>query len=132
MLGEGGDPRQSGLFPGHRSLPSVQLDDLQLGADPMDLVEEGGHLADGQPVTDRDGVAADIGREGGIEEIPLQQFAADRIRTVEQDEWHPAGGAGFHGFAHGVQVGVEAGSDVLHVEQESIDAVEHRTLQFAG
>ena len=81
-----GDPRQPGFLPGHRPLPSAQLDDLQLGADSMDLVEEGGDLAHRQPVTDRDWVAADVGREGGIEEIPLQQLPSDRIRTVEKDE----------------------------------------------
>src|SRR5438105_848442 len=57
--------------------------------------------------------------------------SAERIRPVEHNELDSFFGRGFHAFNHRADVGVTAAADVLEIENEHIDSLQHRGSRLA-
>src|SRR5262245_26130735 len=58
-------------------------------------------------------------RSGNVDTI-------DRIRAIEDDEANPALSSDLHRSLHRRRVGVETRADVLQIEDERIEIIEHR------
>src|SRR4029077_20773990 len=58
--------------------------------------------------------------------------AADRIRTVADDDGNAVTGGRPQAVRHRVDVGVNAGSDVLEIHQEEVDTQQHLRGRLAG
>jgi hypothetical protein len=68
---------------------------------------------------------ADERRERGVEHVPLDDVAADRVGPVEHEKGDSVLSRGAHRRRHRRHVRVVARADVLHVEEENVDAFEH-------
>ena len=64
------------------------------------------------------------GDEGLVHSRPLDLQASERIRTVEDDHFHPFRCRHLHHIAHGAYIGVGAAADVLDVVDNGVEALE--------
>ena len=67
-----------------------------------------------------------------FDEIAFHVYAVDRVRPVEHDELDVVARAGFHRVRHRPDVGVVARADVLDVEDDRVETVEHLFRGNAG
>ena len=62
----------------------------------------------------------------------FHRHAADRIGPIADDDRHAVAGAGPQAVGHRVDVGVDAGADVLQVDDQHVEPVEHLGGGLAG
>ena len=131
MFGRRDDPGQPGLVEPHRPRPAFHGDDRQLGRAGQELVvEQPGQLADRHAEPQRDREQPDERAELGVfEDGPLHVRAVDGGGPVEDDEVDAVLGRGLHGVGHRRDVGVDARPDVLDVEDEDVDPLDHARLR---
>lgn len=67
-----------------------------------------------------------------VEHGAFDDFAAERIGAVEDEEGDFAAGGFFHGIGHSGFIGVEADAGVLDIEDEGVNAAEHIVSEAAG
>ena len=113
----------------HLAAPAFHLDDLQVAPDPRAAllrwrVEQARAFAGGEPVPRGDGPQADERLEPPVHHAALDRHATDRVRPVEHHESQLVPGRCPHGEAHGGEVRVVAAADVLHVEDERVEAAQ--------
>ena len=72
------------------------------------------------------------GGEGRVQDIPLDGGPVDRIRSIEHDKGDAGLTGGLHRVRHGGNVGVVPGSDVLDIEEKSLDALQHLRCGLSG
>ena len=97
---------------------------MDAAVEPSFAVDHHGVLADGHAVDDGYGVHAHEGAEvcgvehGAVDIVPVG------VGAVEQEEWDVLFGAGLHDVVEGRDIGVEAASHILQVEDDDVDALE--------
>ena len=105
--------------------PAFHPHDFQRRAETKALVEELRELADGHAVAHRDRILADERLEAGFEHRALDLDAADRVRPVAHDHRHAMASRGVQAVRHRVDERVDARADVLEVDDERVEALEH-------
>ena len=112
-------------------LPAPAADDHEVCPDPVPAVQKSGDLAGGHPVPVGQRVEPYEGEVVVPDEIPFHG-AADRVRAVEHEDALAVLGRGLHRVGHRPDVGVVARADVLDVEDERVESLEHLCLRPAG
>ena len=79
---------------------------------------------------ERDRKLPDERGEFGIEQRPLDRLAADRVRPVADDHPHAVAPRRAQAVGHRVDVGVDARAHVLEIDDQQVEAVEHRRRRF--
>ena len=106
--------------------------DGQVGPDVVFGVEEPRELAKRHPVPDRHREVSNKAELSLVQHGAFDLEPVDGIRPIQHDDRNlPLGGL-LHGIGHRRHVGVEAGTDVLEVDHERVDAVEHRRRRPAA
>ena len=131
MLGDGITHGRSVASAYMSPLPSLHLHDLERRTQPEMLVEQPRELADGHPVAHRYRELADERFEPLDEQRPFDVVAADRVWPIAHDDRNAMPRAGAQAVGHRVDVGVDASADVLQIDDEHIEAGEHRGRRFA-
>ena len=67
----------------------------------------------------------------GLEQVPLDFVAANRIRPVADNDVHAVTGGGAQAVGHRVDVGVDTRADVLQIHDEHVDVPKHLGGRFA-
>ena len=98
---------------------------MQPDADGLLGVEQPRQLAQRHAVAHREIVAADIAVEVGIEDRAFDVRAGDRIGAVEDIERDTSLRGFFNPVEHRAAVGVESSADVLDVEDDGVEFLEH-------
>ena len=132
MLGDGlihGRPVSSNQS---SPLPVLDRHDGQVGADVVLAVEQPRQLPHRHAVADRHREVADEAELRLVEHRALDLKPVDRVRPVEHDDRHLPLRRLLHGIGHRRHVGVEARADVLEIDDERVDAVEHRRRRPAA
>ncbi len=70
-------------------------------------------------------VEAYEGLEARLQDVPLDRKAVDGVGPVKHNDGDLLLGRRLHAISQGGGVGVEPGADVLDVEDEGLDAIEH-------
>ena len=104
---------------------------VQVGFERKFLVEQARQFAHAHAVADGDGVETNEGSECRIQHIAFHGGAANGIGAIEHNEWQAAMGAGGHAQAHGVEVGIEADADILDIEDQSVQVLQHGLVGLA-
>ena len=125
MFGDGITQGRSGRVPIHVARPALHRHDFELGADAVMLVEQPRKLGNGHAVAHRHAELADEGLKPRLQRRPFDLDAADRIRPVADDDRYAVTRRGAQAVRHGVDEGVDAGADVLQVDDEHVDELEH-------
>ena len=125
------DEREPGRVEPLLAAPALAADDHEIGADPVPAVHESGDLAGGHAVPVRERIEPHEGPVVVPDQVPLHR-APDRVRPVEDDDALPVRGGGFHGVRHGPDVGVVARADILDVEDERVEPLQHRRRRPPG
>ena len=73
----------------------------------------------------RDRIDADERRECPVEHRPIDPLPAERIGAVQDHEQLVVLGSGLHRQCHRGDVGVGAGSDVLQIKDQGVNAGQH-------
>jgi hypothetical protein len=60
-----------------------------------------------------------------LDEISLDELSAYWIGTIEHDHLHTGFRAGLHGMSHGPDVRVVAGADILDIEYDRVETIQH-------
>ena len=115
------DPRRPGLVVVHRTLPPLHRHDVEVCANAEVLVEEPRQLANRHPVTHRNRIEPDERLEARLQHRPFDRVAADRVRPIAHDHLHAVPAGADQAVRHRVDVGVDAGSDVLQVDDEHVE-----------
>ena len=76
-------------------------------------------------MTHRDGEETDERFEAGAERLALDVDAVDRVGTIADDDRNAVPAARLQAVRHRVDVGVDAGADVLQVDDQDIEAAQH-------
>ena len=125
-VGRGVNPRQVCRVEELRTLPAFEFDDLQLDVDSQLILEEQGEFANRHSVPDRYAMKADERLLAIVEYRACNGSTVDRIRPVENDKPDAEFARCLHGVTHGRYIGIEARTDVLNIEYDRIDLIEHR------
>ena len=118
------------LFVVHPACPVLHRHHGEVGADAATLVEESRKLANRHSVTHRDRKLADERLEAVDERRTVDLIAADRIGTIGDDDRHPVLPARAQAVGHGVHERIDARADVLEIDHEHVDPVEHLRRWF--
>ncbi len=112
--------------------PSEARDDVELAVDATVPDEVASDLPHGHAVPDGEGERADEGLETGLDDVPLDRRAGDRVGAVEHDD--PGAGAACHPHheAQGRLVGVVPGADILDVEEHDVQILEQPRGRVQG
>ena len=78
------------------------------------------------------GIEADEGAVRGVEGRALDALPADGVRAVEHHDRLPELGRRLHHVARGVDVGVDAGADVLQVDDDGVHVGQHLRPRLPG
>ncbi len=124
-VGGGIDPGEVGGIEPIAALPAAHGDDFEGAGEAKFGLEHAGEFAGGHAVAEGEGVGADEGFAAFGEDGAFDADAVDGVGAVEDEERHFAFGGFLHDVAHGADVGIEAGADVLDVEDDDVDGVEH-------
>src|SRR5437773_1103948 len=95
-------------------------------------VDERGQLAERQPVAHGDGIETHERGVSGPDQVPLERLAAERIRPIEDDDLLAGGGAGLERERRRPLEGVDARPDVLELDEQQVDALQHLRRGRAG
>ncbi len=98
------------------------------------LVEQKRELGDGHAVPHRDGKLPDERLVARLQHRPFNRDPADGIGTVAHDDGKASPRRSAQAVGHGVDKGVDARTDILEVDDEDIDEIEHlggRLARFA-
>ena len=125
-------PLQSGVGPDHRASPAVHAHDAQLRADAEPVVEERRELADRHSMAHRNRVEADERFVGGLEDRSFDRRRRSGLGRSSTQNSLPNCFRALHRVGHRRDVRVRARADVLNVEEQNVDAVEHRRARMAG
>ena len=132
QVGRRQHPRQPRLVVVLVSAPAREGQHLDRGPQIEALVAQAGELADGQAVAQGYRKLSHERLVAGPQHRAFDGVAADGVGPVADDHRDPAGRAGLQAFGHRVDVGVDAGADVLQVDDEQIDIGKHRRRGRAG
>src|SRR5690606_18035166 len=100
-------------------------DNLQVHIDAELRLEEPGQLSYSHAVPYGDAVKADETLFAVIEHRARNVHAINRVRAVENEETNAVVGGCLHRVTHRRDVGIEAGADVLDIEHDCVDTLEH-------
>ena len=98
---------------------------------PKALVEESRELADRHAVAHRNRKLADKRAPGLLQARAFDRLAANRVRPIADHDRQPAARRRAHAVGHRVDVGVDARADVLQIDDEHVEAVEHLGRRLA-
>ncbi|MDW8207604.1 MAG: hypothetical protein RMJ43_07180 [Chloroherpetonaceae bacterium] len=112
------------MVPEAVSFPVVERDDVEVEGELFFCAEELCEFCGGHAVSDGYGVACGEGEAFGVGEWSFDMDSVDGVGSVEDDVAEVVLCGGFEGVEERGDVGVEAASDVLDVEDEGVDAGE--------
>jgi hypothetical protein len=126
-VGRGHHPRKARLAVEHLAAPAFHRDDLEVAPDAASTllrrrVEQPRAFARGEAMPGGDGPQAHERFEPRMHHATFHRGAADGVRPVEHKEPQLVPRRRPHGEAHGGEVRVVAAADVLHVEDERVEA----------
>ena len=121
QIGRWRNPANAGALEKIVAMPVLHGDDVQIAVDMIFAVEKLRELADRERVSNRHRIIADEICFVGIEHRPFDDFAAKKIRPVQDVEGDVVLGGFFHAIGHRRRVGVEAHAGVLYIENERVD-----------
>jgi len=121
------DPGQARVVEELRALPAAHLHNLQIEVELEFGLQHQCDLADGHAVANGDGVKAYERLQTIIKYGTSDIDSIDRVRPVENDKADTVVGRRDHGIAHGRNISVETRPDVLNVEHDRVNVVEHRS-----
>jgi hypothetical protein len=110
----------------------ADVDDFGDDHDAGRFLGHAGEFAYGQAVHIGDAEGADITLPLGVERRAVDLETAEGIGAVEHDDLHALLEAGGHGTEHGAGESVGTGADVLQVDDEGVEALEHGRGRLAG
>lgn len=117
------DPGEAGGIEVLIAGPVLDRDDGEVEVEFVFGIEHVGEFSDRHAVADGDGVMA--GEVFfSLVDGSVDGETADGIDAIEDEEGEIVFRGGFHGEAHGRDIGVEAGADILNIEDERIEAGE--------
>jgi len=106
-------------------MPVLHGDDVQIGSDVVFRVEELSEFADGEAIANRHRKIRGEGSLVRIEHRSFDDFAADWIGAVQNEERNVVLGGGLHAVGHRRRVRVKPHAGILNVEDQRINADEH-------
>ena len=112
--------------------PAAHLDHLDVGADAKVLVEQSRQLADRHSMTRGDRELADERLASWLQGDPFHFDPANRIRPIADDDLDAMLARRAHAIGHRVHVGVDPSPDVLEVDHEHVDPVQHLRRRLSG
>ena len=122
-LGEGSTQGRSVVVPVHVARPALHGHHLELGADPLVEVER--QLGDGHPVPHRHAELADEDSRSPARASAPRPAPADGIGPVGDDDRLAGPCHRPQAVGHRVDEGVDAGADVLQVDDQHVDEAQH-------
>ena len=111
--------------------PALHRHDLEIGSEPEMIVEQASQLTDRHPMPHRDRVLPDERLESADKHRSFHGQAADGIRPIADDRLDAVLTTSRQAIRHRVDVGVNACADVLQVDDQRLDAVEHFRCWFS-
>ena len=124
-------PQQARAVEAVLARPAFARDDARIDADAAFALEHAHQLARSHAVAQRSAMPTHERLGSGVEERAAHRHAIDRVGAVEHDESHAVLGARFHAVPHRRDIGVEAATDVLDVEHDRVDALQHLLRRLA-
>jgi hypothetical protein len=123
--------RQSRLVEIHLAAPALHGDDFELRAQTESLVEQPRQLADRHAVPHGQLVQADERLVAFLEHRSFDGDAADRIGPIADNHRQASSCRGLQAVGRRVNVGINAGADILQVDDKRIEPCEHLVGGFA-
>ena len=111
--------RQRGFIIKEAARHACAGDDGQRAADVLRFIDKARKFTDGQAGAHGSRIFPDEGGKCRVEDVALWE-AADHGRSIQNNERNARSGAGFHGFRHGVLIGIIARAHILHVEKHAV------------
>ena len=105
--------------------PALHRDDLEIRAQAEVRVEHPRELGDGHAVPHRDRKLADERLEAVLEDGAFDLHAANRVGPVADDHLEPVSLRRTQAVGHRVDEGVDAGTDVLQVDDQRVEPRQH-------
>ena len=119
------NPWQAGGIKIVTATPALEWNNLQIEIRFQFSFEHTGQFADSHTMTHRKPVKTDKGLFTLNQHGAADGEAVDRVGPVENNKTDPVFGCGLHGIAHGRNIGVKAGADILNVKYQCIDTFQH-------
>ena len=119
------DPGQARVVEELITMPATHFDNPQIEVELEFGLQQQSDLSDGHAVTNSDSVKTNKGLQSVVEYGTRDVDAVDGVRSIEYDEANAVVSCRSHRVAHGRNIGVETGANVLNIENESINAGEH-------
>ena len=105
--------------------------ELAAALDPTFAIDHQSEFSAGQAVHVRDLKCSDERDPARLDQRAFHAQAAERIRSIQDDELNPIFRRCFHAFSHGADVGVTAAANILQIEDKRIDSAQHCRGRFA-
>jgi hypothetical protein len=83
-------------------------------------------------VTQRNGEEADERLEPGLQQLAFDRDPADRVRPIADDHRQADAAGGLQAVRHRVDEGVDARADVLQIDHEDVEVLQHLRRRLAG
>jgi hypothetical protein len=119
------DPGQARVIEELRALPAMHLYDLQIEVELEFGLQHQCDFANGHAMANGDSVKADEGLQTIVQHRTGDVDAINRIGSIENDEANAVVGRCDHGIAHGRYVGIETRTDVLDIEHDGVNILQH-------
>ena len=124
-MGRGWNPGQSGIIPKHIAFPIQHGNNREITINFKFPVKEFCQLANRHAMAVGNGIHPHERKKAFLHQIPFNGDAPQRIGAVQHNHFFIKLGGGFHHFCHGINECISPDADVLNIDHQHIQVLQH-------